>query len=148
MSGKSDDYEALVEATCDGDGTPLRAPTADDGLAPRCRDSFFGRVHLQVSLSDSCSMPANTAKSCWCSSLLQITAPPLHSHHLMCSSASCRCGAWTRRASGRVRRYWMSARPQVRNLVLHLLTCVPAQYFSWQATASRCALNPTGRFLD
>ena len=37
-----------MEATCENDGTPLRAPTADAGLAPRCRDSFFGSVRLQV----------------------------------------------------------------------------------------------------
>lgn len=48
VSGRSEEYEALVEATCDNSGTPLRAPTADDGLAPRCRDSFFGRVRLRV----------------------------------------------------------------------------------------------------
>ena len=37
-------YEGLVEATCKGDGTPLRAPTPRDGLAPFCRDSFYGQV--------------------------------------------------------------------------------------------------------
>lgn len=29
-------------------GTPLRAPTANDGLVPYCRDSFFGRVQLTL----------------------------------------------------------------------------------------------------
>ena len=36
--------EALVEAVCEAPGTPLRAPTADAGLAPFCRDSFAGKV--------------------------------------------------------------------------------------------------------
>ena len=46
ITGKNARFEALVEATCGGGGTPLRAPTADQGLAPFCRDSFFGEVRL------------------------------------------------------------------------------------------------------
>jgi hypothetical protein len=42
--GRNRQYEAVVEATCDSSGTPLRAPTADTGLAPFCRDSFAGKV--------------------------------------------------------------------------------------------------------
>lgn len=42
--GNNSRYEALVEATCDSPGTPLRAPTATDGLHPFCRDSFCGQV--------------------------------------------------------------------------------------------------------
>lgn len=37
-------YEAAVEAVCDAPGTPLRAPTIDEGLTPFCRDSFCGTV--------------------------------------------------------------------------------------------------------
>jgi len=36
-------YEALLEATCSPSaGTPLRAPTAAQGLAPFCKDTFAG----------------------------------------------------------------------------------------------------------
>lgn len=45
---RSDAYEALVEATCAPPGTPLRAPTASDGLAPFCRDSFHGQAGLML----------------------------------------------------------------------------------------------------
>lgn len=42
-------YEAVTEADTTPDaGTPLRAPTATQGLAPFCRDSFFGRVKLTL----------------------------------------------------------------------------------------------------
>lgn len=44
----SPSYEAVVEADCESPGTPLRAPTADQGLAPFCRDSFAGRVRIRV----------------------------------------------------------------------------------------------------
>lgn len=43
---RNEEYEGLVEATCDSPGTPLRAPTADRGLDVYCRDSFFGKVCL------------------------------------------------------------------------------------------------------
>ncbi len=43
---RSAEYEAVVEATCAEEGTPLRAPTADAGLDVFCRDSFFGEVLL------------------------------------------------------------------------------------------------------
>ncbi len=47
---RNEDYEGLVEATCDSPGTPLRAPTADRGLDVYCRDSFFGKVgHREAS---------------------------------------------------------------------------------------------------
>lgn len=45
---KRDGYEAVMEATTDKQGTKLRAPTADQGLAPLCRDTFFGNVRLRV----------------------------------------------------------------------------------------------------
>jgi tocopherol cyclase len=48
IEGASGAHEALVEAACDSPGTPLRAPTADAGLAPFCRDSFAGTVRVRV----------------------------------------------------------------------------------------------------
>ncbi|GAB4820510.1 hypothetical protein N2152v2_007556 [Parachlorella kessleri] len=46
--GRNRRYEAVVEATCESSGTPLRAPTATTGLAPFCRDSFAGQVRMRV----------------------------------------------------------------------------------------------------
>ena len=37
-------HKVKVEATCDRSGTPLRAPTADSGLSPLCKDSFHGKA--------------------------------------------------------------------------------------------------------
>lgn len=48
VEGSNSKIEALVEADCDAPGTPLRAPTADQGLAPFCRDSFAGNVRIRV----------------------------------------------------------------------------------------------------
>lgn len=48
ISACNREHEALVEATCASPGTPLRAPTADLGLAPFCRDSFGGQVRMRV----------------------------------------------------------------------------------------------------
>ena len=49
IEGRSDLYEAVIEAACGPeDGTPLRAPTADQGLAPICKDSFAGKVRLRL----------------------------------------------------------------------------------------------------
>lgn len=48
IRGENERLEAVVEATCDAPGTPLRAPTADQGLAPFCRDSFAGVVRIRV----------------------------------------------------------------------------------------------------
>jgi tocopherol cyclase len=48
ITGKNKLFEAVVEATCDMPGTPLRAPTAAQGLAPFCRDSFGGVVRIRV----------------------------------------------------------------------------------------------------
>jgi tocopherol cyclase len=42
------EHEALLEAECAAAGTPLRAPTADAGLAPFCRDSFAADVRVRV----------------------------------------------------------------------------------------------------
>lgn len=41
-------YHAALEVTCGSPGTPLRAPTAESGLAPFCRDSFAGEARLRV----------------------------------------------------------------------------------------------------
>ena len=51
--GRSDAYEAVIEATCDRPGTRLRAPTPDMGLSPFCTDSFFGKLSVQVWRLDS-----------------------------------------------------------------------------------------------
>jgi len=49
IEGSSSEFEAVIEAEClESDGTPLRAPTAHDGLSPFCRDSFGGIVTLKV----------------------------------------------------------------------------------------------------
>lgn len=49
IRGATERYRAEVIATCEAkDGTPLRAPTADQGLAPFCRDTFNGKVRLRV----------------------------------------------------------------------------------------------------
>jgi len=49
LRGRSADYEAVLTASCQpGDGTVLRAPTAQRGLAAVCRDTFAGRATLCV----------------------------------------------------------------------------------------------------
>eukprot|EP00850_Spirogloea_muscicola_P012260 SM000078S22119 [mRNA] locus=s78:470484:473030:+ [translate_table: standard] len=48
MWATSPDYEAELQATTDEEGTVLRAPTADAGLAPMCKDTFFGTLHLSI----------------------------------------------------------------------------------------------------
>jgi tocopherol cyclase len=48
FSASSSKYHAVLEATCRCPGTPLRAPTAESGLAPFCRDSFAGEARLRV----------------------------------------------------------------------------------------------------
>ncbi|KAK9841356.1 hypothetical protein WJX74_004431 [Apatococcus lobatus] len=49
ISARGKTHEAVVHATAEDDsGTALRAPTIDNGLTPFCRDSFYGKVHLQV----------------------------------------------------------------------------------------------------
>ncbi len=50
---RSAGYEALVEATCAAPGTPLRAPTATDGLAPFCRDSFHGQARAHDTMPNT-----------------------------------------------------------------------------------------------
>ncbi|XP_024381013.1 probable tocopherol cyclase, chloroplastic [Physcomitrium patens] len=60
MSAKRDDYEVNLEATCDSPGCTLRAPTADLGLAPMCRDSFFGKLKLTIRNRSSGKMILDT----------------------------------------------------------------------------------------
>jgi len=46
--GENATHEVELEATCEAAGTPLRAPTADRGLAVLCRDSFAGRLNVRL----------------------------------------------------------------------------------------------------
>ena len=44
IRASNDEYEALVEASCPPEaGMVLRAPTIAQGLAPFCKDTFYGR---------------------------------------------------------------------------------------------------------
>lgn len=46
---KGDDFEALLEASCDKDaGVRLRAPTANEGLSPSCKDTFAANMRLRL----------------------------------------------------------------------------------------------------
>lgn len=49
LEARCGEYEAILEATCqEKAGTMLRAPTISQGLAPFCRDTFFGKCRLRV----------------------------------------------------------------------------------------------------
>lgn len=49
LRARGQGHEALVEATCaPGAGAVLRAPTANSGLAPHCKDTFFGTCRMRV----------------------------------------------------------------------------------------------------
>ena len=49
VRGQSASHEVEVVASCaPGDGTPLRAPTAQRGLAAACRDTFAGHLTLAL----------------------------------------------------------------------------------------------------
>lgn len=48
VSGTIQDYKVQVSARCDQHGTPLRAPTQNQGFSPQCKDSFFGKVDLLI----------------------------------------------------------------------------------------------------
>jgi tocopherol cyclase len=61
LTARSAEFEAVVEATCAAPGTPLRAPTMDQGLAPFCRDSFCGEVSGCLQLGWSCTDAAMLA---------------------------------------------------------------------------------------
>lgn len=45
------DYRVEVNATCDRPGTPLRAPTQNQGFSPQCKDSFFGQASYSLLLT-------------------------------------------------------------------------------------------------
>jgi tocopherol cyclase len=47
-AAENDTHAVEVEARCSADGTPLRAPTADRGLAVLCRDSFAGSLTVRL----------------------------------------------------------------------------------------------------
>ena len=123
---RSAEYEAVVEATCAQEGTPLRAPTAETGLDVFCRDSFFGEVcSLLAFRCPACLLPSGMQRRPSGCCLFRLT---LHGHlHLMrsgrpgrCTSAMCRGGACLRRFQlfggvSQVRvRVWQRARDGVR----------------------------------
>lgn len=41
-------WQVELEATTEDPGTALRAPTAEAGLAPACKDTCFGNLKLQL----------------------------------------------------------------------------------------------------
>lgn len=48
MKASSVLYEVELEATAKKPGTTLKAPTDEAGLAPFCKDSFFGNLRLEI----------------------------------------------------------------------------------------------------
>ena len=48
LRARSGRYEAAIKASCTAPGAVLRAPTADQGLAPFCKDTFEGLCRLQL----------------------------------------------------------------------------------------------------
>ncbi|KAG4389375.1 hypothetical protein AAZX31_06G080600 [Glycine max] len=48
MSADNGRYVVEIEATTEDPGTTLRAPTAEAGLAPACKDTCFGDLKLQM----------------------------------------------------------------------------------------------------
>lgn len=48
MEAENETHKVVVEATTKDPGTTLRAPTAEAGLAPACKDSCFGDLKLQI----------------------------------------------------------------------------------------------------
>eukprot|EP00241_Pyramimonas_parkeae_P004526 CAMPEP_0114272710 /NCGR_PEP_ID=MMETSP0058-20121206/28637_1 /TAXON_ID=36894 /ORGANISM="Pyramimonas parkeae, CCMP726" /LENGTH=882 /DNA_ID=CAMNT_0001391973 /DNA_START=28 /DNA_END=2676 /DNA_ORIENTATION=- len=68
VSGSNSKYRAEVVATCQAsDGTVLRAPTAQSGLAGMCRDTFNGHLELKIWTKSSARAPGTlvlAAKSC------------------------------------------------------------------------------------
>ncbi|KAL2631964.1 hypothetical protein R1flu_016650 [Riccia fluitans] len=48
MSADNKFFKVKLEATSDVPGVTLRAPTADQGLAPLCKDTFYGKLRLQL----------------------------------------------------------------------------------------------------
>ncbi|CAO2825953.1 unnamed protein product [Amaranthus hypochondriacus] len=48
ISADNGSYNVELEATSDNPGTPLRAPTPENGLAVACKDTCFGLLKLQI----------------------------------------------------------------------------------------------------
>ncbi|KAG6545849.1 hypothetical protein Mapa_012810 [Marchantia paleacea] len=48
MTAENRMYKVKLEATSDVPGVTLRAPTAESGLAPLCKDTFYGKLRLQL----------------------------------------------------------------------------------------------------
>ncbi|XP_031373715.1 tocopherol cyclase, chloroplastic [Punica granatum] len=48
MTAENNSHKVELEATTEDPGTTLRAPTAEAGLAPACKDTCFGRLRLQI----------------------------------------------------------------------------------------------------
>ncbi|KAF8055647.1 VTE1 [Scenedesmus sp. PABB004] len=63
LRGRGRRHEAVLEASCaPGAGAVLRAPTADAGLSPHCKDTFFGTARLRVwALDGGGRLPAGAA---------------------------------------------------------------------------------------
>lgn len=75
-------YEALLEASCTPEaGTVLRAPTANNGLAPHCKDTFFGKARLRIWRTGSNGSSgggwsgSSAGCCCWCGELGPACAP-------------------------------------------------------------------------
>ena len=64
ISARTARHEAVVEAACDAPGTPLRAPTIDEGLTPFCRDSFCGRVRRAAGRGGAGGAAAGAGLAC------------------------------------------------------------------------------------
>ncbi|XP_057522940.1 tocopherol cyclase, chloroplastic-like [Amaranthus tricolor] len=48
ISADNGSYKVELEATSENPGTPLRAPTPENGLAVACKDTCFGLLKLQI----------------------------------------------------------------------------------------------------
>lgn len=116
-----------MEATCGNSGTPLRAPTADDGLAPRCRDRSISVAVRWM--------------GCSCCTAYNLRRTELLTFHLLAAAASsgtciCECGASMLTACGRARRCWTPSPHQVR-------VRLPAYLHASQPCAGRAAPSST-----
>lgn len=96
IEGCTRQYETVVEAWCEAPGTPLRAPTMDEGLAPFCRDSFCGQV--------GSSPGRQRASLLWSGHVMNATQPRPLTQLLL---RVCRCAyACGRRAAGQGPHSW------------------------------------------
>ncbi|VVA14834.1 PREDICTED: tocopherol cyclase [Prunus dulcis] len=48
IAAENETHKIELEATTEDSGTTLRAPTAESGLAPACKDTCFGELKLQI----------------------------------------------------------------------------------------------------